>query len=49
MIKLELSVEMLAVIGQALGQSPYSVAAPVIAEIQKQVNGQKAEMKEAAA
>ncbi len=42
MLKLELSEQMIAVIGQALGQAPYNVAAPVVAEIQKQINAQKA-------
>lgn len=41
MIKLELSEQHIAVIGQALGQAPYNVAAPVIAELQKQINEQK--------
>ena len=43
MFKLELSDKHLAVIGAALGKAPYDVAAPVIAEIQKQINAQQEE------
>lgn len=39
-IKLELSNEALAVIGAALGNHPYRVAAPVIAELQRQIDAQ---------
>lgn len=38
--KLELSEQMLQVIGNALGAAPYNVAAPVVAELQKQVSAQ---------
>lgn len=49
MLKLELSQEMINVIGQALGNAPYNIAAPVIAELHKQLNSQPAEeAKEAA-
>lgn len=40
MFKLKLSREMVAVIGQALAKAPYETSAPVIAELQKQVNEQ---------
>lgn len=39
--KFELSEQMLAVISQALGNAPYSQAAPVVAEMQRQVDEQK--------
>lgn len=50
MLKFELSPQMLSVISQALGNAPYSVAAPVVAELQRQINAQapKEEIKEAA-
>lgn len=50
MIKLELTPQMLNVISQALGNSPYAVAAPVVAELQRQINEQTQieEVKEAA-
>lgn len=40
MIKLELSQEMLAIIASALGNHPYRMAAPVVAEIQRQIDSQ---------
>jgi len=40
MTKLELSQAMIAVIGEALSNAPYKVAAPVLAEIQKQIDAQ---------
>ena len=43
MIKLELSDQMVSVIGEALGNAPYKVSAPVIAEIQKQISAQQAD------
>lgn len=42
MIKLELSQQMIQVIADALGNSPYRVAAPVLNEMQKQINEQQA-------
>lgn len=44
MIKLELSNEMVQVIGNALADAPFKHAAPVITEIQKQVNDQPKEV-----
>lgn len=41
MINLTLSEQMISIIGQALGLAPYNVSAPVIAELQKQINEQK--------
>jgi hypothetical protein len=41
MLKFELSLEMLNVIGEALGNGPHKVVAPVIAELQKQINAQQ--------
>lgn len=41
MLKLELSEQHVTIIGQALGNAPYNVAAPVLAEIQKQINEQQ--------
>lgn len=41
MIKLELSEQHIAIIGQALGNAPYNVAAPVVAELQRQINEQQ--------
>lgn len=40
MLKFELSNEMVDIIGKALHDAPYRVAAPVIAEMQKQINEQ---------
>ena len=40
MLKLELSEQMVMVIANALGNHPYRESAPVIAEIQRQINGQ---------
>jgi hypothetical protein len=42
MIKLELSEQMLQVIGDALANAPYRVSAPVLAEIQKQLDAHNA-------
>lgn len=42
MLKFELSNEMVAVIGKALGAQPYDLVAPVIIELQKQINAQAA-------
>lgn len=41
MLKFELSPEMLNVIGECLGNGPHKVVAPVIAELQKQINAQQ--------
>lgn len=41
MLKFELSPQILSVISQALGNTPYSVAAPVVAELQRQINEQE--------
>lgn len=41
MIKLELTPEMVTVIGQALALAPYGVAAPVVTELQKQITAQQ--------
>ena len=41
MIKLELTDQMVAVIGAALGNYPFKDAAPVVAEIQKQIGNQQ--------
>lgn len=41
MLKFELSEQHVNVIGAALGKAPYEIAAPVIAELQKQVNAQQ--------
>lgn len=41
MIKLELSEQMIAIIGQALGRMPYEVVALTVLEVQKQINQQK--------
>jgi 16S rRNA A1518/A1519 N6-dimethyltransferase RsmA/KsgA/DIM1 with predicted DNA glycosylase/AP lyase activity len=41
MIKLELSEQMVAVVGEALGNMPYKISAPVVAEIQKQIEAQR--------
>lgn len=51
MYKLELSEQMLDVISRALGNTPYAIAAPVVAELQKQIAAQQQkpqEVKEAA-
>lgn len=42
MFRLELTEQMTMVIAEALGNHPYKESAPVIAEIQKQVNSQMA-------
>lgn len=36
-----LSEQMVLVIGEALANSPYKISAPVIAELQKQINAQQ--------
>lgn len=41
MYKLELSREMVGVIADALANAPYRMSAPVIAEMQKQINEQQ--------
>jgi hypothetical protein len=41
MIRLELTEQMLQVIGEALGNAPYRISAPVLAEIQKQLDAHK--------
>lgn len=41
MLKFELSNEMVAIIGKALGAQPYDLAAPVLAELQKQITAQQ--------
>jgi hypothetical protein len=41
MLKLELSEQMLQVIGEALSNAPYRISAPVLAEIQKQLDAQQ--------
>jgi hypothetical protein len=43
MVKLELSEQMIQVIGEALGNAPFKTSAPVIAELQKQINAQQDE------
>jgi hypothetical protein len=40
MVKLELSEQMVAVIGASLGNAPYRDSAPVIAEMQRQIDAQ---------
>ena len=48
-LKFELSEQMVSVIGEALSGAPYKIAAPVIAELQKQINAQqKPDLQEAA-
>lgn len=42
MLKFELTPEMVAVIGRALGAQPYDAVAPIIAELQRQINAQQA-------
>ena len=41
MLKFELTEQQVAVIGKALGAQPYDLAAPVIAELQKQIAAQQ--------
>lgn len=41
MLKFELSEQYVAIIGKALGAQPYDAVAPVIAELQKQINEQQ--------
>lgn len=43
MIKLELSDQMVAVIGELLGNAPYKIASPIVDEMQKQINAQKSD------
>jgi hypothetical protein len=40
MLKFELSDQMVAIIGAALGKQPYDMVAEVITELQKQINAQ---------
>ena len=40
-MKLELTLEQLQIIGAALSEMPYRVAAPLVAEINKQIEAQK--------
>lgn len=40
-MKFELSEQMVAIIGKALGAMPYEMSAPVIAELQKQIDAQQ--------
>ena len=40
-MKLELTQEQLQIIGAALSEMPYRVAAPLVAEINKQIEAQK--------
>ena len=42
MLKLELSEQMVAIIGEALSAQPYKIVAPVLNELQKQIDAQKA-------
>lgn len=44
MYKLELSEQMMGVIASALGSHPYREAAPVIHELQRQINNQRMPM-----
>lgn len=46
MIKLELTEQMINIIGKALGSQPYELVAPVITELQKQINEQQEQLKE---
>lgn len=39
--KLELTEQQVAIIGQILGKAPYEVAAPIIADIQRQIDSQQ--------
>jgi 16S rRNA A1518/A1519 N6-dimethyltransferase RsmA/KsgA/DIM1 with predicted DNA glycosylase/AP lyase activity len=41
MIKLELTEQMLQIIGDALANAPYRISAPVLMEIQKQIEAQQ--------
>lgn len=41
MITLILPPDMLGIIGKALGAQPYDLVAPVVAELQKQINAQQ--------
>lgn len=41
MIKLELPDQMVAIIGECLGNGPHKIVAPVITEIQKQIDAQQ--------
>ncbi len=41
MLKFELSEQTVATIGQILGKAPYEVVAPILAEMQKQIDAQK--------
>lgn len=41
MLKFEFSEQMVAVIGQLLGKAPYELAAPILSEMQKQIDAQQ--------
>ena len=41
MLKLELSENMVAIIGKALGAQPFDLVSPIIVEIQKQISEQR--------
>ena len=41
MLTFELSEQMAVTIGQILGKAPYEVVAPILAEMQKQIDAQK--------
>jgi hypothetical protein len=43
MIKLELTEQMVQVIGEALGNAPFKTSAPVVAELQRQISAQEGE------
>jgi hypothetical protein len=43
MLKLELSDQMVAAIGEALNNAPYKLAAPILIELQRQINEQRPE------
>lgn len=47
MFKFELTEQHVAIIGVALGKAPYETVAPVIAELQRQINEQKQPKEEA--
>ena len=40
MLKFEFTQQMTQIIGEALGNAPYRIAAPVIAELQRQIDAQ---------
>ncbi len=41
MLKFEFSEQMVAVMGQLIGKAPYEVAAPILQEIQRQIDAQQ--------